>query len=105
MDKTNEVKRCFMCMSENRAWLTKIIFPTKQDAEQVLDGIIKVAQSSEKKRVSLHTYFSLCGVQDRNEEVTKHLTWPLEIVRTTKIYKDAHGGYFINLPRTVIIDE
>lgn len=89
--------------SRSQTWFFDVIFSSRTEAEFVLDEMIGMAKGDEKKRVSMHSYFSLCNIWDNHEELTKCLKWPLETVSKTKIQK-VDKGYIIALPKMVIID-
>ena len=90
--------------SKGQTWFFDIIFSSRGEAEYVLSELYLRAIEDDKKRVSMHDYFRLSRVPDPNEDITKHLKWPLEVIKITKVYEHEQGGYYIGLPKVVMID-
>lgn len=90
--------------SRSQTWFFDVIFSSRGEAEYVLSELYLHAYEDEKKRVSMHDYYMLCGVPDAHEEITEHLKWPLEVIKKTTIQQDKRGGYYVGLPKMVMID-
>ena len=83
-------------------WNLNIIFDSISDAYRVLDAMISISEN--KGKVSMYEYFSLAGIPDSNEELTKCLYWTKNNICNSRIIRSDYG-YKIDVPRTVIIQE
>ncbi len=90
--------------AKSQTWFFDVIFSSREEAEHILSELYLMAYENDKKRVSMHDYFVLCNVPDAHEDITEHLKWPLEVISKVTVHRDEHGGYYIALPKMVMID-